>query len=111
MGRGPAGCGVQAGARRPHSDGDKIALLGSHPVHELAGEKAGDCIEDGKEGCDSAVVGVGPMEFRFDEFFVSEGKDLAVEVVDCRCHEEQGAKPPAPVGHQFGLCAHYTIIN
>ena len=104
MGGCPAASGVHDGTGGPHSDGDQISLLSPHPIHELAGEQAGDGVEDGKEGSDCSVVGVRLVELRLDEFLISERKHLAVKVVDRRGHEEKAANPPSPVGHQFFLC-------
>ena len=77
---------MQAGARRPDSDGDEVSLLRSHPVHELAGEKTGNSIKDGEKGSNRSVIVVGPMELRFDEVLVSERQHLAVEVVNGGSH-------------------------
>ena len=92
------------GTGRPHSDRDQVTFLGSHPVHELAGEQAGDGVEDGEEGCDRAIVGVRPVELWFDEFLISERKYLTVKVIDSRGDKEKAANPPSPIGHQFFLC-------
>ena len=41
-GGAPAAQGVQACAERPDADGDEVAFLRAHPVHEFAGEQAAD---------------------------------------------------------------------
>ena len=69
---GNAAAGMHAGTEGPHSDGDKVALLGPHPIDEFACEQAGDCVEDGEEGRDGSVVGVCPMELRFNELLIGE---------------------------------------
>ncbi len=108
--RDPAASGMEAGAAGPYADGNQITLLGPHPVHELAREQAGDRIEDGEEGGNGAIMGICPVEFRFDEFLIRQRKDLAVQVVHRRRHEKQRAQPPAPVGHQFFLCTHVRFF-
>ena len=58
------------GTQGPYSYGDEVTLLSSHPVYEFTGKEAGYRIEDRKHRGDGTVVGIVPMEFRSDEFFI-----------------------------------------
>ena len=91
-------------AGRPYADCPEVAFLGAHPVDEAAGKKVGHGIDDGEDGCDQTIVGVGPVELGRNELFPSERKHLTVHVVDCGREEKQRADGPAEVGHLFVCC-------
>ena len=92
---------VEARAQGPDEDRPQIPLLRPEPVDELAGEKVAQRVDDRERRRDRAVVVVGPVELGRDEVLPGEGEDLAVEVVDGRCEEEQRADDPAEVRFCF----------
>ena len=85
----PATCCMQARAERPYEDSPKIALLGAHPVDELASEKARNGIHDREERGDCSVVVVGPVEFRSNELLIGHRQYLTIHVVDGGGHKQE----------------------
>ena len=98
-GGGNAAAGMHHGTQGPDANSNQVSLLGTHPVHELAGKEAGDGVEDGEQGGDGTVVRIRPVELGSDKLLIGKGQDLTVQVVHGSGHKQKAADPPPPIGH------------
>src|SRR5207244_1755996 len=73
---------------------ERQASSRSDAIQKPAKERLPDCVGDAKCDYNLRVVGVSPMEFRFQKWS-ENGQCLPVNVVDDRGQEQQSADPPA----------------
>ena len=79
---------MENSAQGPYADRNDIAAFDSDPVDEFSREETAHGVEDAEETGHGTIFSIGPVEFRLDEFFVSEGQDLTVQIVDGRGEEK-----------------------
>jgi hypothetical protein len=94
-----------------HGEGEAAAC--AEVVHEAATGGLAEGVSDAEGDDDGGVVGVGPVVLEFEEGR-EEGEGLAVDIVDDRGGEEEGAYPPAEAmdGAAGGKAARFApVVN
>ncbi len=93
--------GVRHRGQAPYDQGDGIALFRPQPVDHPAGEQKSDRVGELEREDDIGVVDLAPAELLL-ECRLQDADDLAIDVVDGRREEEQGADDPAVASNAPG---------